>query len=254
MATGQVAESVVEGVAEGLEEAAQTTRQLNTDFLGGFGAGLIIGFAVGFYFGHRWNKEKIRAEEIKRADEEVVKIREVLQERYALREKPDLDEVVEEKGYVVTTEERPLKPPVPVLQSPSPTRSPISQDKSKDEGWDYGREIAERSPNHPYIIHQDEFNADHPGYQQLAWTYWGGDNILADEHEQTVERPELVVGLECLSRFGHGADDPNAVFVRNDKLEIEFEITRVLNKSYVEEVQGLDLDNPVVDDDDNNSS
>ena len=249
MAAGQVAEQV----AEGLEEAAEVTRQINTDFLGGFGAGLIVGFAVGFYFGHRWNKEKIRAEEIKRADEEVIKIREVLQERYALREKPDLEEVVEEKGYVVVeSEERPTRPPVPV--QPLVRRPPIKpedEDKSKDEGWDYAREISERDPNHPYIIHQDEFHADHPGYQQLSWTYWGADNILADEHEQIVERPELVVGLESLSRFGHGADDPNAVFVRNDKLEIEFEITRILNKSYVEAVQGLDLDNPVINDDDN---
>ena len=245
-------EQVVEQVAEGLEDAAQATRQLNVDFLGGFGGGLIVGFAIGFYFGHRWNKEKIRAEEIRRNRAEVDQIRDFYQEKHRIdQEKPSLDEVVEEKGYSAIVEEskrmeeeRLLKPPVPV-QYPKPR----PDDKSKNEGWDYTDEISQRSENHPYIIHQDEYNADHPGYQQLTWTYYAADDILADEHDEIVTRPELIVGSENLKKFGHGADDHNVVFIRNEKVQMEFEVCRVL-KSYVEEVQGLDLDNPVVDDDD----
>ena len=71
-------EQVVEEVAENLEEAAEVTRQQSipelSDFLVG---GFAVGVAVGFYFGHRWNKEKIRAEAFKKSEEEVEKIREV---------------------------------------------------------------------------------------------------------------------------------------------------------------------------------
>jgi hypothetical protein len=235
MATGQVAEQV----AEGLEEAAEVTRQIDFGRVGFFAGGLGVGFAVGLFFGYRWNKEKIRAEQIKRADEEIIEIRKVLQERYAIhQDKPPLDEVVEERGYsvpVVEEPERPTRPPVVV----EPARS-SNEDKSKDDDWDYSKEVPKRNQHHPYVIHQDEYNAEEPGYQQQTWTYYAADDILVDEDDEVVVRPELIVGTENLRKFGHGSDDPDVVFIRNDRVQIEFEICRTL-KSHSVEVLGLDV-------------
>jgi hypothetical protein len=52
---------------------------------------------------------------------------------------------------------------------------------------------------------------------------------------------EDIVG-NALSRFGHGTSDPNVVFVRNDVLQLQIEITRHPNESYEESVEGLQHD------------
>jgi hypothetical protein len=238
VATGQI----VEQVAEGFEEAADVTRSLDVARLGFFGAGLAVGFTVGFVMGYRWNREKIRAEEIEKSRQELDQLREFYQKRYATeqQDKPSPEEVVEEKGYAVVVEEheRPLKPPVPV-QYPKPRIN--VDDKSKDEGWDYALELRQRSKNHPYIIHQDEYNVRENEYTQLTWTYYAADNILVDENDEVVVRPELTVGEQNLKRFGHGSDDINVVYIRHDRLEIEWEVCRTL-KSHAVEVLGMDPD------------
>jgi hypothetical protein len=227
-------EQVVEQVAEHLEEAAEVTRTVDPMFVKGLVVGAGLGLAVGFFWGWKWNKEKIRAELFAEGEEEIRKIREVYQEGYAARNKPDLEDVVEERGYSVV-EERPLPAPVPVHE-PAPVQHP---QRRQDKGWNYETELPQRSKNHPYVIHQDEFNEKNNEYTQLTWTYYAADNILLDEHDEVVVRPELTVGEMNLKRFGHGSDDENVVFVRNDRIEIEWEICRTL-KSYEVEVLGMD--------------
>lgn len=249
MATGQVAEQV----AEGLEEAAEITRQVDTGRVGFFIGGLGVGFVVGFVMGYRWNREKIRAEEIKKADEEIDKIRAVLMERYS---KPPVEAVVEELGYsVAVTEEeleeekRSLKPPVPVSPHTRPVQRPVQfpkrrepePEKSKNDGWDYDEEIAKRTPHRPYVIHQDEFKENEKDYTQVTWTFYARDRVLVDEHDAVVSSADETVGRESLKMFGHGADDVNVVFVRNDRIEMEWEICRV-PYSYEESVLGITND------------
>lgn len=253
-------EQVVEQVAEGLEEAAEVTRKLNVDFVGGFSAGLAVGFGIGLFFGYRWNKEKLRAEAYKqadeRADEEIEQIRESLKVRYetakaAVPPKPSAEQVVEERGYStpppqgVLAPERPTKPPIPVQPEQTVPYDPPERhnlfagtDKHQDDGWDYATERARRSGKTPYILHQDEFNANETGYHQVTYTFYAGDFILVDENNDVVTKPDLIVGQENLRKWGHGSDDFNTVFIRNPKIEMEFEICRS-PKSYAEDVLGL---------------
>jgi len=249
MAAESLTAQVTEQVAENLEETAAVVRKFGISNVTFLGVGLAVGAAVGFYFGHRLMKEKLRAEAFKQSNEELAELREMYYSKLkAMEPKPTLDEVVEEKGYVVVEEtERPTRPPVPV-EEPKLTEE---QQKAVDEVnqrrqelndslvWDYEKEVRSRSKNHPYVIHQDEYNENTDEYQQLTWTYYASDNILADENDEQVSRPELIVGLESLMKFGHGSDDSNVVFVRNERLELDFEVCRLF-KSYVVEVQGLD--------------
>lgn len=246
------AEQVAEQVAEHLEGAAEATRQLNVAGVGYFSGGLMVGFCIGFVFGYRFNREKIRAEELAKAEADVDKIREWYQQKATVAQpKPSVEDVVEERGYstrvespIVPTDTRPLRPPVPVTEPPTVAPRTVNV-FDKDEGWDYEKELKQRNRNHPYVIHQNEFFADEPeGYNSVTWTYYAGDQILSDEHDEVVVRPELIVGMENLKKFGHGADDPNVVYIRNDKVEMEFEVVRTL-KSHAVEVLGLDEnDNP----------
>ena len=91
----------------------------------------------------------------------------------------------------------------------------------EDDGWNYETEIAKRDPEHPYIIHRDEFNSNEVDYPQSTLTYYKSDHILCDEHDTPVYNIDKVVGkLE----FGKGSRDPSIVYIRNEKLEAEYEV------------------------------
>lgn len=229
-------DQLTEEVAANLEEAAAVTRRLDARSIGFLLGGLALGAAVGFYFGKRHNRNKIREEIFAESEKELDAIREVYRQKMvAAEEKPSVEDVIEEKGYAVEeVEERPTRPPVPV-QEPL-TREDLKKDK--DEDWDFEYELAQRSDDKPYIIHQDEFRNSDSGYRQVVYTYYAGDNVLTDEDEEKVEDIDDLVGRRNLGHFGHGSDDLRAVFVRNDRLNMEFEVCLVL-ASYEEEVQGL---------------
>lgn len=249
MATEQVVEQVTEHVAENLEEAAGVVRHINAQKIGYSLAGLGVGVAIGFFIGYRWNRAKIRAEVFRESEAEVEKIREMYRDSArVVRDrdvKPDLEEVIEERQYSIPVEEkpeRPTRPPVPVAEPPVSAPSvQISTEKSKHAGWDFEEELATRSEEQPYIIHQDEYQGNEKGYRQTVLTWYAGDNVLADEEEEPIPNADDVVDLNHMSRFGHGTDDINVLFVRNDRLRAEYEICRV-STSYEEEVQGLSND------------
>jgi len=74
-------------------------------------------------------------------------------------------------------------------------------------------------------------------------TYYTKDDVVCNERDEILahEERETLIGEGNLERFGHGSGDEEIVFVRNDKLEILFEICRSEN-SYAEEVAGFSHD------------
>jgi hypothetical protein len=240
-----VAEAVADEIATNLEEVAEVTRRIagrDVSFLFG---GIALGAPIGFYFGYKWNKEKLKAEIYAEMEAEIERIREMYNAREVARvtraDKPTVNEIIEERGYSVNSneeQERPLRAPVPV--SPAPALTPPTEPKDKNANWNYTLELQRRSPDAPYVIHQDEFNNTETGYTQTTYTYYALDDVLVDTNERPVAHADVVVGQENL-KFGHGTDDLDVVFVRNDKLELEMEICRV-PRSYGEDVLGHDKD------------
>lgn len=72
----------------------------------------------------------------------------------------------------------------------------------------------------PYVISPDEFGESH-GYQQRSLIYFN-DKVLTDDDYELVEDVDGVVGLDSLNHFGEYEED--SVFVRNDRLEADYEI------------------------------
>jgi len=106
--------------------------------------------------------------------------------------------------------------------------------------WTYAAEIKKRDPSEPYIIHRDEFYSEEKGYSQHTLTYYAGDNIMNnDEEESPMYNHDGITGP---LRFGHGSDDPNVVYIRNDKRKVEYEILYDPGL-YSEEVLGLEIEN-----------
>jgi hypothetical protein len=107
-----------------------------------------------------------------------------------------------------------------------------------DDEWDMEAEEASRDRSAPYVISHDEFMANEFEHPQNSLTYYEGDEILADEQDNAIQDSDTLVGDLNLTRFGHGSRDPNVVYVRNELMEVEFEITRSPGK-FAEEVMGL---------------
>lgn len=113
---------------------------------------------------------------------------------------------------------------------------PEITDKSE---WDWEEEVRNRTETAPYVLHKEEFYADEKNYSQQSLTYYDVDAILADEDEKPVYNHGSVTGPLL---FGHGSDDPNVVYIRNDERRAEYEITKV-DGLYSVEVLGLEIEN-----------
>jgi len=112
---------------------------------------------------------------------------------------------------------------------------------SPSEEWDYELELQNRRGEFPYIIHRDEFFADEMGNSQSTLTYYVGDDILVDEQNVPIYNYSSVVGN---LRFGHGSEDQNVVYIRNEKLKTEYEV--IQDSGYYQvEVLGLEIENRI---------
>lgn len=256
--------ALTEEIAENLEEAAEVTRRISALPIGYLFAGIGVGATVGFYVGYRYSKKKLRAEILAEAEQEIETIREFYRQKLIAaqaQEKPMVEEIIEERGYrpygtqepaetprrpqeevaqerllphfeEPAPEARPLKAPVPITPTENePIRRPTGT-------WNYPYEQSRRSFNAPYIIHKDEFDHSENGYSKVVYTYFAGDDVMVDEDNKPLLHGDEIVGQNNL-RFGHGTDDENVVYVRNDKLELEMEICRV-PQSFEAEVLGLE--------------
>lgn len=108
----------------------------------------------------------------------------------------------------------------------------------EDRGFDYEVETPLRTEERPYIITQEEYLQNEKDYEQTKLSYFEGDDVLVDEEDDPLPDPDDTVGEDHLVRFGHGSKDNNTVYVRNDALEMEFEIVRSYGK-YAQEVLGF---------------
>lgn len=108
--------------------------------------------------------------------------------------------------------------------------------------FDVEREVENRSPDTAYIISYDEYYENEPDHEQTTITYYDGDEVLADAAD--IEIPDLAAigGAGNLS-FGYGSNDENIVYVRNEKMSMDFEIARSGGK-YSIEVLGLQVEEP----------
>lgn len=108
---------------------------------------------------------------------------------------------------------------------------------------DFEVEVKKRTEEAPYVISQDEFLANETSYMQSTITYFAGDNVLVDERDTPIENPDSTVGLDSLLKFGQWSNDRKIVYVRNDALEMEYEIANSEGK-YSVEVLGLPEEQP----------
>lgn len=92
------------------------------------------------------------------------------------------------------------------------------QDKKEKKG------VEPVEDERPYVISPDEFG-EKDGYENVTLTYYA-DGVLTDYFDNVISNIDEVVGFDSLDHFGEYEDD--VVFVRNEKMETDYEILRDL--------------------------
>lgn len=84
----------------------------------------------------------------------------------------------------------------------------------------------DKSP--PFVIPRAVYTWDEEGehYEKVTLTYFPRDRVLLDEDEDPIEDVAGFVGWRSLSQFGGESEDPDVVFVRNRRLETDFEVVK----------------------------
>lgn len=152
---------------------------------------------------------------------------------------PSQDNVVD-KGYVDRGQasETPYQGEIVSPNTSSDGLIQVNVFRKDDDDWDYEAELASRNDVEPYIIHQEEYIADEMGFRQDTCTYYKQDDVMTDSLDTPIYNYRTLMGD---LKFGHGSNDPNVVYVRNESQKMEWEIL-LHTGSYMYEVQGLEFE------------
>lgn len=106
--------------------------------------------------------------------------------------------------------------------------------------WVQADEELERRNGVPFIISKEEYFENQWEFEEGQFVYYEGDDTLADSRDEPVLNQYEAVGVAALDgdHWGHGSEDPNIVYVCNEKMEMLFEIARS-TKSFAEDVLGF---------------
>jgi hypothetical protein len=147
-------------------------------------------------------------------------------------------EIDESKVLVYTPEDVELK------QEPEETKQETAEEKrtnleklieaytANQDAQDEFVEMASKSIDDentpPYIISRDAYAWDDEGenYGKNTLTYFPRDRVLLDEDEDPIEDIANTIGWRNLTQFGSESEDPNVVFIRNRRLEADFEVVK----------------------------
>lgn len=179
-----------------------------------FAVGAAIGSAV------TWKVIKDKYEQI--AQEEIDSVKEVFSKRGEKLEN-EFQQVTDNMNVVS------MYPETPLIKQKTYTDTDIELAHSEyknyasryasDNETKPEKEEEDEDMEKPYVIPPDEFG-DYD-YETVSLTYYA-DHVLTYESDELVEDIDDIIGSESLDHFGEYEDD--SVFVRNDKLETDYEI------------------------------
>jgi hypothetical protein len=113
----------------------------------------------------------------------------------------------------------------------------VAEVTSKETPTEDGKDEEEkRSFDEIYLISVDEFVHDKTDYDKISLSYFK-DNILADDRTgDIVEEKDIpyTIGVDAQAKIGpiNGITYDEVIYVRNDRLEIDYEISREPDNFY----------------------
>lgn len=83
---------------------------------------------------------------------------------------------------------------------------------------------SERNPDAPYLITTQEYADGLSGHESVTLTYYKKDDVLVDERDMPIDAVEETVGIWNLTQFGVDEQETNVLYVRNERVSLDFEI------------------------------
>lgn len=136
-----------------------------------------------------------------------------------------VEEEVESVKQAFKKTEPPEEEPEPVVKEVVHTLPPKSEVKDLHDYANLLRKSGYSGPEKKdpiYTIAPDEFGEDEENYEQVSLLYYA-DDVLCDENDEVMEDRENYIG-DALNHFGEW--EPDAVYVRNELIHIEYEILK----------------------------
>lgn len=210
-----------------------------------FVAGLTLGLATGVAGGYKWASRKLGAEFDQRLEEETAKYKTFYtnvdnKKKYATPQDAVVDLIAKDPqaAAALTNYQGGEKVAYHNIENKEDEEEPLI-DIPVVEVVEKNIFNVQVDPDKPYIISQEMFMEGEKDYSQTSLTWYEQDNIVSDERDDVLDDAELAIGEDFKVSFGTASSDENVVHVRNDKLGIDFEISKNAS-SFGEEVLGLD--------------
>lgn len=108
----------------------------------------------------------------------------------------------------------------------------VSGEEPVDEFVTKARKVVTARGAPPEVISKELYawDPDGPGdeYEKTTLTYYPRHRLLLDEDDDPIDGPDVdvMVGWRSLNQFGGESGDPNVVFVRNHRLQTDFEVVK----------------------------
>lgn len=77
----------------------------------------------------------------------------------------------------------------------------------------------------PYLIQEETYFRLHDGYDKISLSWSESEGLLRDDEDDTVLDISKFIGYDSLEHFGDYSD-PRCVYVRNERMRTDFEVTR----------------------------
>lgn len=90
----------------------------------------------------------------------------------------------------------------------------------------------------PYLITAEEFLENEWGDDEDTLTWYPDDDTLLDSDDTVITDVDRTVGIKNLQFFGYGSSDSNALYVRNEKIDMIYEVVRTRG-SFAAEIAGF---------------
>lgn len=163
-----------------------------------------------------------------------------------------VDRIYADKYHTEKNEEEPVEEADPVIEKSSIADTKdeykgkvqyLAYDKMGLGGADQEAESEESSdvdpeaefpqddaPGVPYVISAQQFATEYPFFDKVTLEYYEHNGILVDEDGVHVEDIDETIGKDSLLRIGEY--EPDVVYVRNEELNVDFEVCRIRRDFY----------------------
>lgn len=143
----------------------------------------------------------------------------------------DIDSVKRAFSEALTKQSEPVEGDTENVAEPSPEEVAAYSDIINEQGYSTGVVAPVKSEKkevkgvkRPYVISPAEFDTE-DDYEVYSLTYYA-DGVVVDEQNNIIEDVDSMIGRDSLNHYGEYEED--AVHVRNEAMQCDFEILRDL--------------------------